>query len=405
MRRGPIIGAALLLAGLSGGAVAVIHSLGARAKAPTSTTVVSEPVVAQTVKSGEVPFFFSGIGLGQADNTGVVRSQIQGQLTQIAFTEGQSVHPGDLLAQIDPRPYQAQLDQATANRDRDRAQLANAQANLQRYLPLLARGFATPQLVDTQKAQVAQLAASVKSDEAVIESAKVQLDYTRMTPPSQRVTGIRHLQIGNVLHPTDPNGLVVVTQLHPISVIFTLPEADLPQIQQQMAKGPLTVLAYSQDDKIKLDEGTLELVNNEIIQTSGSIQLKVRFPNLANRLWPGELVNLRLLIENRHDGLTVAATAVQRNPQGSYVSVVNSDKTVDSRAITVEQVSNGQVLVETGLTAGEQAVGPGPSPLQPGRHAPPPEGRAAGEVGRQSAPQAGIPRTFPRPSSTGRHRP
>ncbi|HEX9461529.1 MAG TPA: efflux RND transporter periplasmic adaptor subunit [Alphaproteobacteria bacterium] len=391
MRRGPIIGAALLLAGLSGGAVAVIHSLGARAKAPTSTTVVSEPVVAQTVKSGDVPIFFSGIGFVQAYNTVVVRSQIQGQLTQIAFTEGQSVHPGDLLAQIDPRPYQAQLDQATANRDRDRAQLANAQANLQRYLPLLARGFATPQLVDTQKAQVAQLAASVKSDEAVIESAKVQLDYTRMTAPIEGVTGIRQLDIGNVIHPTDPNGLVVVTQLHPISVIFTLPEADLPQIQQQMAKGPLTVLAYSQDDKIKLDEGTLELVNNEIIQTSGSIQLKVRFPNLANRLWPGELVNLRLLIETRHDGLTVAAPAVQRNPQGAYVYVVNSDKTVDSRAITVEQVSNGQVLVETGLTAGEQVVVDGQSRLQPGSHVTLLEGRAAEEVASQSAQQADIP--------------
>src|SRR5258708_35927862 len=170
MRRGPIIGRALLLAGLGGGAVAVIRSLGARAKAPTSTTVVSEPVVAQTVKSGDVPIFFSGIGFVQAYNTVVVRSQIQGQLTQIAFTEGQSVHPGDLLAQIDPRPYQAQLDQATANRDRDRAQLANAQANLPRYLPLLARGFATPQLVDTQKAQVAQLPASGKSEEADIAS-------------------------------------------------------------------------------------------------------------------------------------------------------------------------------------------------------------------------------------------
>lgn len=385
MLRATVIGAALFLAGLSGGAVAVTHSLGARAKAPATTTVPGEPVVAQTVKSGDVPIYFSGTGFVQAYNTVVVHSQIQGQLTEITFTEGQTVHPGDLLAQVDPRPYQAQLDQAIANRDRDQVQLTNAQANLQRYLPLLAKGFATPQLVDTQKALVGQLAAAVKSDEAVIESAKVQLDYTRMTAPIDGVTGIRQLDIGNIMRPTDPNGLVVVTQLEPISVIFTLPEADLPQIQQQMTKGPLTVLAYSQDDKIKLDEGTLELVDNEIVQTSGSVRLKLRFANLAHQLWPGELVNLRLLIETRHDGLTVAAPAVRRNAQGAYVYVVKPDKTVESRAVTVEQASNGQVLVDTGLKAGEQVVVDGQSRLQPGSHVTILHGRATQEAAGRGA--------------------
>jgi multidrug efflux system membrane fusion protein len=233
-------------------------------------------------------------------------------------------------------------------------------------MPLLPKGFATPQLVDTQKAQVAQLTAAIKSDEAVIENAQVLLGYTRLTSPIDGVTGIRQLDLGNVIHPTDPNGLVVVTQLHPISVIFTLPEGDLPQIQKQMAAGPLTVLAYSQNNQIKLDEGTLELVDNQIIQTSGSVRLKVRFPNLANRLWPGELVNLRLLIETRHDGLTVAAPAVQRGPQGTYVYVVKPDDTVESRPVTVEQVNDAEVLVNAGLKAGERVVVDGQSRLQPG---------------------------------------
>lgn len=367
MRRGIIIGAAVALAGLCGGALVVGHSLSADAKPPAAAPAVpAQPVVAATVTQGDVPIYFTGIGYVQAYNTVVIRSQIQGQLTKIVFKEGQAVRPGDLLAVIDPSPYQAQLDQATAIRDRDKAQLTNAEANLQRYLPLLAKGFATPQLVDTQKAQVAQLAAAVKSDQAVIENAKVQLGYTQMTSPIDGVTGIRQLDLGNVIHPTDLNGLVVVTQLHPISLIFTLPEQDLPRIQQEMAKGPLTVLAYSQDGKIQLDKGTLELVDNQIIQTAGSVRLKARFDNLANRLWPGELVSARLLIEMRQNGLTIPAPAVQRGPNGPYVYVIKPDQTADARPVRVQQAGDGQVLVADGLTAGEMVVLDGQSKLQPG---------------------------------------
>ena len=391
MRRRTAILAFLLTGALAGGAVAVTHERSAARSAPAAAAPSAVPVVAGTVKSGDVPIYLGGIGYVQAYNTAVIRSQIQGQLTQIAFAEGQTVHPGDLLAQIDPSPYQAQLDQATANRDRDQAQLANAQVNLQRYLPLLAKGFATPQLVDTQKSQVAQLDASVKSDEAVIESAQVQLGYTRITAPIDGVTGIRQLDIGNIIHPTDPNGLVVVTQLQPISVIFTLPEADLPQIQQQMAKGQLTVLAYSQDDKIKLDQGTLQLVDNQILQTSGSVRLKAEFPNPAHRLWPGELVNIRLLIETRNQGLTVAAPVVQQGPRGAYVYVINPDGAVESRAVTVAQTSGGQALIDTGLKAGEQVVVAGQSRLQPGSRVTILQGRAAQEAAAQSAQQADIP--------------
>ena len=391
-RRTAIVLSLLVVAALAtGGVIALTRSSGTAPAAPSAAAPAAVPVVAATVKSGDVPIYLGGIGNVQAYNTVVVRSQIQGQLTQIAFTEGHTVHPGDLLAQIDPRPYQAQLDQATANRDRDQAQLANAQANLQRYVPLLAKGFATPQLVDTQKAQVAQVAAAVKSDEAIIESAQLQLGYTRITAPIDGVTGIQQLDVGNIIHPTDPNGLVVVTQLQPISVIFTLPEAYLPQIQQQMAKGALTVLAYSQDDKIKLDQGTLKLVDNQIIQTSGSVRLKADFPNPANRLWPGELVNMRLLLETRPDGLTVAAPVVQRGPQGTYAYVIKPDGTVESRAVTVAQITNGQALIDSGLKPGEQVVVDGQSKLQPGSHVTILHGKAAQEAASQSAQQADIP--------------
>jgi len=235
------------------------------------------------------------------------------------------------------------------------------------------------------------VAQSVKSDEAVIESAQVQLGYARITAPIDGVTGIRQIDNGNIIHPTDPNGLVVVTQLQPISVIFTLPEADLPRIQQQMAKGQLTVLAYSQDDKIKLDQGTLELVDNQILQTSGSVRLKANFPNLARRLWPGELVNIRLLVETRHEGLTVASPVVQRGPQGAYAYVIRPDDTVESRAVSVAQISDGQALIDTGLNAGEQVVVDGQSRLQPGSPVTILRGRAAQEAASQSAQQADIP--------------
>ena len=200
------------------------------------------PVVAAAVSRHDVPIYLRGVGTVIAYNTVQIHSQITGQLTRIAFTEGQSVKAGDLLAEIDPSPYVAQLDQMMATRDRDQAQLTNALANLTRYNQLQAKGWATAQLTETQKAQVAQLQNAVKADEALIAAAKVQLGYTRLTSPIPGVTGVRLIDIGNVIHPTDPTGLVVVTQLQPISVLFTLPETDLPRIQQQMEKGPLTVI-------------------------------------------------------------------------------------------------------------------------------------------------------------------
>jgi membrane fusion protein, multidrug efflux system len=349
------------------------------------------PVVAATVSSHPVPIYLRGVGTVIAYNNVVVRSQVTGPITKIGFEQGQTVHKGDLLAEIDPRPYQAQLDQAKANRERDQAQLVNAQANLDRYTPLLAKGFATPQLVDTQKAQLAQLQATVKSDDAIIESAQVNLDYTRLTAPTDGVTGIRQIDEGNIIHPTDPNGLVDITQIQPISLIFTLPETTFTEIQQEMAKGTIQVLAYSQDDKTKLDEGELLLIDNQIIQTTGTIRLRATFPNKQRLLWPGELVNVRLLLKTQPDGLTVAASAVQQGPNGPYVYAIAPDGSAQVRPVTVAQISDGQALIDSGLKAGETIVVDGQYKLQPGTRVSELHGKAAEEADMQSAVEGAIP--------------
>jgi multidrug efflux system membrane fusion protein len=389
MRRGIAIFVVLVIAGLAAAGVFLVTHGETAAMAPPAPPAV--PVVVGTVSSGDVPIYLRGIGTVIAYNTVVVRSQIQGQITKITFTEGQTVKVGDRLAEIDPRPYQAQLDQMMATRDRDQAQLTNSLANLDRYNQLLTKGDATIQLADTQKAQVVQLQSAIKSDEALIEAAKVQLEYTKLTSPIAGVTGVRQIDQGNIIHPTDPNGLVVVTQIEPISVIFTLPETDLPEIQQQMAKGPLTVLAYSHDDKIKLDEGKLALVNNEILQTTGTIQLKADFPNTAHMLWPGELINARLLLETRHNGLSIASSAVQQGPNGSYVYVIGPDRAVQMRAVTVAQISEGQALIDSGLKPEENVVVEGQYRLQPGSLVEALHGKAAESADLQSAVEQAIP--------------
>src|SRR6266705_6470622 len=359
-----------------------VHPLEKVDAAPAPPAV---PIVAGTVTQHDVPIYLTGVGTVIAFNTDVVRAQIQGQILSINFTEGQTVHAGDLLAQIDPRPYQALIDQYTGNLERDQAQLINAQANLTRYTTLGDKGWATPQLVETQKAQVGQLQAAIKADQALIDAAKVQLGYTRLTSPIDGVVGIRQIDVGNIISPSTTNGLVVVTQLNPISLIFTLPETNLPQIQQQQqkTKNPLAVLAYSQDDTTLLDQGVLGLVNNEILQATGSIQLKANFDNKANKLWPGELVNARLLVDTRHNALTVPAAVVQQGAKGPYAYVVNPDNTVAIRPIKVAQISDGQALIDSGLKPNEQVVVDGQYKLQPGTRVTILHGQAAQEAAAQ----------------------
>jgi membrane fusion protein, multidrug efflux system len=389
MKRKTVIGlTAIAVVASAGGAFWYLRKMEPAVAAAPAPAV---PVVATAVTSKDVPIYLRGIGTVIAYNTDVVRSQIQGQLTKIAFIEGQAVKAGDLLAQIDPRPYQAQIEQFTANRDRDQAQLTNAEANLSRYTQLGDKGYATPQLVDTQKAQVAQLQAAVKSDQAQIDQANVLLSYTRLTSPIPGITGVRQIDVGNVIHPTDPNGLVVVTQIEPISMLFTLPQTDLHAIQDQMAKGSMKVIAYSQDNKIKLGEGKLLLVNNEIAGTTGTIQLKAEFPNHDHRLWPGQLVNARLLLRTQKDAITVAGSAVQQGQNGTYVYVVKPDQTAEFRPVHVADISAGQALIDQGLKSGDVVVVDGQYRLKEGSLVQQLHGKAASEADLQSSVQEGIP--------------
>jgi len=396
MKKKFVIPAAVLLStAAAGGLLYFTHTYPmekvAAAIAPAPPPAV--PIVAGTVIQHDVPIYLSGVGTVIAYNTDVVRAQIQGQITSINFTEGQAVHAGDLLAQIDPRPYQALIEQYTGNLERDQAQLTNAEANLTRYNKLGVQGWATPQLVETQNAQVGQLQAAIKTDQALIDAAKVELSYTRLTSPIEGVAGIRQIDVGNIISPSTTNGLVVVTQLNPISLIFTLPETDLPKIQQQQQKTntPLKVIANNQDNTIELGQGVLGLVNNEILQTTGSIQLKANFPNNSHRLWPGELVNARLLVDTRHNGLTVPASVVQQGPTGPYAYVVNPDDTVAIRPVKVAQISDGQALIDSGLKADETVVVDGQYKLQPGTRVTMLHGQAAREAIAQTAQQAPIP--------------
>ena len=393
MKKKIVVSAALLTAALAAGGALYFMRAYPLEKADAAPPPPTAPIVAGVVAQHDVPIYLSGVGTVIAYNTDIVRAQIQGQIISINFTEGQTVHAGDLLAQIDPRPYQALIEQYTGNLERDQAQLKNAQANLTRYTTLGDKGWATPQLVETQQAQVGELQAAIKTDRALIDAANVQLSYTRLTSPIDGVVGIRQIDVGNIISPSSANGLVVVTQLHPISLIFTLPETALPQIQQQQqkTKAPLAVMAYSQDDTTLLDQGVLGLVNNEILQTTGSIQLKANFPNTSNKLWPGELVNARLLLDTRHNGLTVPAAVVQQGPKGPYAYVVNPDNTVAIRPIKVAQISDGQALIDNGLKADEQVVVDGQYKLQPGTHVTLLHGKAAQEAAAQDALQAPIP--------------
>ena len=394
MKKKVIISAALVTSIVAAGSLFYllhVRPLDEAAAAPVPPAPV--PVVAATVAQHDVPIYLVGVGTVIAYNTDVVRAQIQGQITSINFTEGQKVHAGDLLAQIDPRPYQALIDQYTGQLERDQAQLVNARANQKRYNQLGTQGWATPQLIETQTAQVGELQGAIKTDQALIDASKVQLSYTRLTAPIDGVVGIRQIDVGNIISPSTASGLCVVTQLDPISLIFTLPETVLPQIQQQQekTKAPLKVIAYSQDNTIKLDEGELGLVNNEILQTTGSIQLKANFSNKDNRLWPGELVNARLLLDTRHNGLTVPAGVVQQGPKGPYAWVIKPDNTVAINQIKVAQITDGQALIDSGLDANERVVVDGQYKLQPGAHVTILHGKAAEEAAAQDAMQAPIP--------------
>ena len=344
------------------------------------------PVVAGTAEQKDMPIYLDGLGTVQAFNTVTVHTRVDGELQQVLFTEGQDVKTGDLLAVIDPRPFQAALDQAIAKKAQDEAQLANGKIMLGRNTDLLNKKVIDQQDFDTTKYQADQFQAAVQADQAAIENARTQLDYTQIKSPINGRTGVRLVNVGNIVHAADQTGIVVITQLKPISVIFTLPEQDLPAIfDQGGANGGLHVSALDRGNTTPLDEGSLAVVDNEIDQTTGTVRLKATFPNDQLKLWPGKFVNARLVLTTRKGAIVVPSSVVQRGPQGTYAYVIKPDKTVEMRPIKVGQTEANLALIDEGLKAGEQVVVDGQYKLQPGAHveltsAQPPQPSAPGKA-------------------------
>src|SRR5215813_1158120 len=339
----------------------------------TSATVVAPPrpaavipVTTTLVQRQDVPVFLSGIGAVQAFNIVTVKTRVDGHLDRVAFVEGQEVHEGDVLAQIDPRPFQAQLAQAQAAKARNEAQLANARLDYQRSSSLAARDFASKQTVDTQRALVAQLEAAVQGDQAAIDNASVQLGYTTILSPITGRTGMRLVDRGNIVRSTDATGLVVITQLQPISLVFSLPQDVLAEVTREMSGGRLKVLAYNRDLSIRLDEGVLTLIDNQVDAATGTIRLKATFDNKDNALWPGQFVHARLLLRTRQDVLTVPTQVVQRGPRGPFAFVVKADQSVEQRPIKASYSREGTSIIDEGLAVGDQVVLDGQYKLRAG---------------------------------------
>jgi multidrug efflux system membrane fusion protein len=324
-------------------------------------------VVAGKVEQKDVPIYLDGLGTVQAFNTVTVHTRVDGELQQVLFSEGQDVKTGDVLAIVDPRPYQAALDQAIAKKAQDEAQLANAKVALARNTDLLNKKVIAQQDFDTSKYQVDQFQAAVQADQAAIESARTNVDYTQIKSPIDGRTGVRLVDVGNIVHAADQNGIVVITQMHPISVVFTLPEQNLQSVLNEGgANGGLRVLALDRGNTTTLDEGALAVVDNQIDQTTGTVKLKATFPNNDLKLWPGKFVNARLILTTRKGAIVIPSSVVQRGPQGTYAYVIKPDKAVEMRPIKVAQTEASVALIDNGLKAGEQVVVDGQYKLQPG---------------------------------------
>lgn len=325
------------------------------------------PVLVATATRKDVPVYLDGLGTVQASATVTIKAMVDGPLTAVNFTEGQEVHRGDVLAQVDPRPYQATLDNAMAKKAQDEATLANARLDLARQQKLVANNYTSAQQADTARAAVAQLEAQVRQDQAQIDSAQTNLSYTTIRAPIDGRTGIRQVDAGNIVHAGDATGLVVITQLQPISVVFTLPQQNLPRIARAIREGTPTALAMAQDAtgvaRRVLDTGTLTVLDNQVDATTGTIKLKASFPNQEFRLWPGGFVSVRLQVETDKQAIVIPPAAVQRGPRGSYVFIVNPDNSVKRQAVTLGYEDEQVSVVTQGLNGDEKVVMDGASRL------------------------------------------
>jgi membrane fusion protein, multidrug efflux system len=346
----------------------------------------SMPVAVAAVETRDLPVYLSGLGSVQAFYTVLVKTRIDGQLVQVNFKEGQEVKKGDLLVVVDPRPYDVALAQAEATLAKDQATLKDAKVNLDRFKQLFQNGgVISKQQLDTQDSLVGQLDGSVRADQAQIDNAKLNLTYTHITAPISGRLGLRLVDPGNIVHASDANGLLLLTQMHPIAVIFTLPEDNLHTVADRMRKGALQVDAYSRDDQTKLATGKLLTIDNQIDLSTGTAKLKAIFTNEEQALWPNQFVNCRLLLEVRKGSTVVPAAAIQRGPQGAYVFTVKPDKTVEMRNVTVALVEANYASITSGLKPGETVVTDGQDKLQSGSHVEPRTGAPSASKPAQSA--------------------
>src|SRR5713101_3490349 len=367
------------------------------------------PVVVATAQRGDLPVYFNGIGTVTAFNTVTVRSRVDGQLISIAFKEGQFVHEGDLLAQIDPRPFQVQLAQAQGQLAKDQAQRKDAEVNLERFKLLFKEGVIAQQQLDTQAALVGQFDGAIASDQSQINNAKLQLTYSHITAPISGRIGLRLVDVGNIVHATDATGLLVITQLQPISVIFSLPQDQLPDVNAKLRSGvQLVVDAYDRDDTAKIASGKLQTIDNQIDLTTGTYKLKSMFSNEDNSLFPNQFVNVHLLVDTKHNLTIVPTAAIQRGPQGTYIYAVAKDPTgKDTIAkiypVTIAQTTGNSVGLSAGLNPGDMVVIDGQDKLQDGTKIN--SSTAAGTNGAGGSPASQSPaQGAPRPGSPAKGR-
>ena len=365
-----------------------------RAQAAGPARAVS--VAIAPVQRQDVPVYLSGLGSVTAFNTANLKTRVDGQIMKVNFREGQDVRQGELLIEIDARPFEVQVEQLQAQLFRDQAQLRDARLNLERYTALIPSGSIAQQQVDTQKALVDQLDGTVRNDQAQIDSAKLNITYCHITAPFSGRIGLRQVDPGNIVHASDANPMLILTQLQPIAVIFTLPEDVLPNVAQQMRRKPLEVDAFSRDDQTKLATGKLLTIDNQIDPTTGTAKLKAVFDNKEDKLWPNQFVNADLLVETRKNSVVVPTAAILRGPQGAYVYAVNPDKTVQDKPVTIALTQGDVTVVSGGLNPGETVVTDGQDKLQRGsriepRGGPPSKSTNApvtGAVERPSIPSA-----------------
>jgi multidrug efflux system membrane fusion protein len=365
-----------------------------KAQAATGPRAVS--VAVAPVQKQDVPVYLSGLGSVTAFNTANIKTRVDGQIMKVNFREGQEVHQGELLLEIDSRPYQVQLAQMQAQLFKDQASLRDAKLNLERFTSLIPSGSIAQQQVDTQKALVDQLDGTVRNDQAQIDSAKLNITYCHITAPFNGRVGLRQVDPGNIVHASDANPMLILTQLHPIAVIFTLPEDVLPRVAAHMRRGTLEVDAFSRDDQTKLATGKLLTIDNQIDPTTGTAKLKAVFDNQDNKLWPNQFVNADLLVETRKNSTVIPTAAILRGPQGTYVYAVNPDKTVEDKLVTVALTQGDTTVVSDGVNPGDTVVTDGQDKLQKGsriepRAGAPSHGTTAPVTGAVSRPSQDLP--------------